>query len=65
MAAVGILYRLTIGPRFGQPEWIPCLIGVLITGIVGLVGMWYIGLTPDDRKVVISRLPARFRPAAS
>ncbi|MES2705522.1 MAG: MATE family efflux transporter [Verrucomicrobiota bacterium] len=64
MILTGVLFRLTIGPRFGQPEWLPCLIGMAVTGVAAVLGLWFIALTPEDRKGLVSRLPARFRPAS-
>lgn len=65
MVIVGILCRWLIGPRFGNPEWIPCLAGMVITGAAAVAGVWGLALTGEEKARLLSKLPRRFRGAAA
>lgn len=64
MLVVGALCRWFIGPPFGQPEWIPGLAGMCVTGVAGLAGVWCIALEPAEKNRLRQKLPGRFRGVA-
>jgi F0F1-type ATP synthase assembly protein I len=63
MLATGLLCRWVLGPRFGDPQWLPCLIGMSITGIAAVMGVGFIALTQGEKFKLLQKLPKRFRPA--
>jgi O-antigen/teichoic acid export membrane protein len=65
MLAVGLLCRSLIGPQFGDPQWLPCLAGMAITGVAALAGVWLIAMNPDEQQKFRQKLPSRFRSAAN
>lgn len=64
MLATGLICRALLGPAFGNPQWLPSLLGMAITGIAAIAGIWSIALLPAEKSKVLSRLPARLRPSA-
>lgn len=63
MLLTGLVCRLLLGPPFGHPEWLPSLIGMAITGVAAIAGVWGIALDPDEKHRLRQKLPARFRSA--
>ena len=59
MLFVGILIRWLIGPHFGDPQWMVCLTGMAITGLVGVAGVWMVALSHDEKVKVLSKLRRR------
>jgi len=58
MLAVGLACR-AIGPEFGKPNWLPALAGMSVTGLAALPGFWFIGLSGEERRLVVARLRRR------
>lgn len=65
MLLVGLLCRWGLGPRFGDPQWLPCLAGMAITGVAAVAGVWSIAMGPDEKIRIRQRLPQRFRGAVA
>ena len=63
MLGVGILCRWLLGPRFGEPQWLPCLVGMAITGVAAIAGVWSIAMGPEEKIQLRQKLPKRFRGA--
>ena len=49
MLLTGLLFRAAAGPEFGDPRWLPCLIGMAVTGAAGAAGVWTIALTREEK----------------
>lgn len=64
MVLVGILCRWLLGPRFGDPQWLPCLAGMALTGLAAIAGVWCIAMGPDEKTRLRQKLPQRFRGVA-
>ncbi len=65
MLVTGLACRWLIGPQFGNPGWLPCLLGMAVTGLAAIAGVWGIALDPAEKAKARQKLPARLRGAAA
>ena len=56
LLVTGLACRQVLGPDFGDPRWLPCLMGMAITGVAALAGTWFIALLPEERTKILGRL---------